>query len=139
MGGGYGQNFAMFANGSTNEPDFVPVPNAFAAQDSLHKWVVAELPLYSYGTASTEATGHATQCLWKDTQTIGCHTMQCGGKMGDPMLKFAYRTICNYFPEGNIADHFTENVLSQSCDLPCSRTSGFMRVEGAEPRSSATS
>ncbi|KAK5093610.1 hypothetical protein LTR70_004579 [Exophiala xenobiotica] len=49
-------------------------------------------------TGFTEETGHFTQLVWKDTQSVGCAVFACDGKngVGGHML------VCEYWPPGNI-------------------------------------
>ena len=49
-------------------------------------------------TGFSEATGHFTQLVWYDTQSVGCGWSDCNGKNGlDGVL-----LVCNYWPAGNV-------------------------------------
>lgn len=83
-----------------------------------------ERALYDFGTADganvtgfTEATGHFTQLVWKDTQSVGCGAYNCNGTNGLQGWMF----VCEYWPPGNIEGStpktknkfFKENVQAQ--------------------------
>lgn len=59
---------------------------------------------------SAPAYSHFTQIVWKATQTIGCGWASCppgfmwGGGNNEPFL------VCSYWPAGNYAGLFQENV-----------------------------
>lgn len=52
------------------------------------------------------AWGHLTQVVWKETTHVGCVTVNCPG------MDTNRYTICNYFPAGNMATKFAENVVA---------------------------
>jgi len=52
------------------------------------------------------AWGHLTQVIWKETTQVGCVTVNCPG-----MATNRY-TVCNYFPAGNMASRFAQNVVA---------------------------
>ena len=64
-------------------------------------------------TGFSEATGHFTQLVWKDTTTTGCAAVNCTGKGGMD----GFYVVCEYYPPGNIVGEnnlfFQENVQSQ--------------------------
>lgn len=84
-----------------------------------------ERGLYDFGggsgggdvTGFTEETGHFTQLVWKETQSVGCGVFACNGQndVGGYML------VCEYWPPGNIQGvnskdknvYFEENVQRQ--------------------------
>jgi hypothetical protein len=53
--------------------------------------------------------GHLTQVIWKATTHVGCVTVNCTGITN--MDTNAY-TVCNYFPAGNVASEFPDNVVA---------------------------
>ncbi|KPI45948.1 Protein PRY2 [Cyphellophora attinorum] len=49
-------------------------------------------------TGFTEATGHFTQLVWRDTVSVGCGWTDCGGENGvDGVI-----VVCDYYPAGNV-------------------------------------
>ncbi|MBS9783781.1 S-layer homology domain-containing protein [Candidatus Gracilibacteria bacterium] len=88
----YGENIS-FAN-------FVRTP-----REIVQGWY-DEKRFYDFARGEvTRKNGHFTQVVWKDTKEIGCATVDtCGGK-------YPYMTVCQYFPAGNYAGEFLENVL----------------------------
>jgi hypothetical protein len=99
--GGYGQNLATWGssgdisdrqiksgadgvteqwyNGEVNAWQFFGLDNPPASSD-LHEW------------------GHFTQVVWKDTQKVGCATVQCPA--GTTLSLPSWYTVCNYSPPG---------------------------------------
>ncbi|OKL55793.1 hypothetical protein UA08_08857 [Talaromyces atroroseus] len=69
-----------------------------------------------YGEASPsmsdfDSWGHFSQIVWVDTTSVGCATVTCDplGNSGSSMsLPF---TVCNYYPAGNYAGEYGDNVL----------------------------
>lgn len=72
-----------------------------------------EISMYNWNSPGyTEATGHFTQLIWKDSTQMGCAKVTCDN---------AWRqyTICEYSPRGNVvgtdsgttAKFFGANVL----------------------------
>jgi hypothetical protein len=59
-----------------------------------------EIKLYNFnGGDFSEATGHATQMLWKGSTQLGC-----GWAPGCQLL------VCHYDPPGNVIGQFSQNV-----------------------------
>ena len=64
-------------------------------------WYNNEIENYNpyYGmdtpTGDLEGYGHATQVIWKGSETVGCATYDCrGAALG------MWYTVCNYYPFG---------------------------------------
>ena len=98
-GGPYGENLAAgFAN----------------VTDSVDGWG-NERAEYNFNTPTgfSEATGHFTQLVWKDTTSTGCAAVNCTGKGG----MTGFFLVCEYSPPGNVVgdnnEFFLENVQSQ--------------------------
>ncbi|KAJ9655237.1 hypothetical protein H2198_005853 [Neophaeococcomyces mojaviensis] len=49
-------------------------------------------------TGFSEATGHFTQLVWKNTQTVGCGAYNCSGTNGIG----GWMLVCEYWPPGNV-------------------------------------
>lgn len=75
--------------------------------------------LFSFGsdaanyTGFSEATGHFTQLVWRDSVCVGCGWTDCGGRNGiDGVL-----LVCEYWPAGNVMGEgnrwFRQNVGPQ--------------------------
>lgn len=69
-----------------------------------------EINSYSYSQPGfTEATGHFSQLVWKDTRESGCHIRDCSHKLDGWYL------MCEFSPAGNIVgdggSYFKSNVL----------------------------
>ncbi|WWD21041.1 hypothetical protein CI109_105522 [Kwoniella shandongensis] len=85
--------------------DGTPTPqgavDAWMAEASQYDW---NNPVYS------EATGHFTQVVWKDTTRIGCYIAQCAA--GKVSSDAGFQTACEYDPAGNYvnAGEFQANV-----------------------------
>jgi hypothetical protein len=75
-------------------------PNPTQPHTPRHKAWYDELASYSYGNGGfSEATGHATQLLWKGSTQLGC-----GYAPGCKLL------VCRYNPPGNVMGQFDDNV-----------------------------
>ena len=59
---------------------------------------------FTHGVFSHE-TGHFTQLVWKGSQEVGFATAK------SPSM---YYTVAMYFPAGNVAGQFTQNVVLAS-------------------------
>ena len=77
-----------------------------------------ERALYSWKgtqTGFTEATGHFTQLVWKDTTSVGCAAVDCHGVSGSNIQ--GVFLVCEYWPAGNIVgdndQYFEDNVGKQ--------------------------
>lgn len=103
-GGGYGQNIgagaptdqvsALISNNMYNdEIGFYPGYNSEPDMSDFHHW------------------GHFSQIVWKETQEVGCATVNCPGGLANtgegvnPDF-----TVCNYRPVGNVAGAYAANV-----------------------------
>ncbi|KAL1849168.1 hypothetical protein VTK73DRAFT_9934 [Phialemonium thermophilum] len=53
----------------------------------------------------SEATGHFTQLVWKNTSDVGCGRRLCGQR--------GWFLVCEYWPRGNIIGQFGEQVGKQ--------------------------
>lgn len=106
-GGGYGQNIAAG----------VSADNVGSVITSL--FYNNECGLYDgqYGKANPnmqlfEKFGHFTQIVWKNTQSVGCATVDCSGRglanTGGGISP--YFTVCNYKGPGNYAGQYGTNV-----------------------------
>jgi hypothetical protein len=66
----------------------------------------------SLGNDIFHEVGHLTQVLWKGTTSVGCTSVDCGADMtieGQASNLNKY-TVCNYYPAGNIATLYADNV-----------------------------
>jgi len=64
---------------------------------------------YSFAKAEfSEATGHFTQMVWKDTKTVGCGSRKCGSSSSP-----SWYVVCEYYPRGNVIGYFAQNVQAQ--------------------------
>ncbi|KAF2994806.1 hypothetical protein E8E13_001571 [Curvularia kusanoi] len=89
----------------------------------------------------SSSTGHFTQLVWRSTTTVGCARTQCdGGEKGGKGDAPGWYLVCEYFPAGNVLDHFQENVLPQLPDDEVPTASGGPSVTGVlEPTETASS
>ncbi|OCF72453.1 hypothetical protein I204_06832 [Kwoniella mangroviensis CBS 8886] len=74
-------------------------------EDKLYNW---NNPSYS------DATGHFTQVVWKNTTSVGCWIAECPqGSVVGPQYDQSFQTACEYDPAGNFVgeQNFRENVL----------------------------
>ncbi|KAI9772290.1 MAG: hypothetical protein M1840_001039 [Geoglossum simile] len=94
-------------------------PNASAA---VQGWG-DERAKYDFAKAKfSDATGHFTQLVWKDTKTVGCGRKQCGSSTSP-----SWYVVCEYYPRGNVVGYFTQNVQEQ---IKSPSKSSALRVEG---------
>lgn len=88
--------------------DVIASVDAWGNERALYSWSGSE-------TGFTEATGHFTQLVWKDTTSVGCAAVDCKDVSGTD-IQGVY-LVCEYWPAGNIVgdnDHyFQENVGQQ--------------------------
>ncbi|KAI0433866.1 PR-1-like protein [Xylaria sp. FL1042] len=97
-GGPYGENLALgFGN----------------ATASVEAWG-EEGREYHYGKPGfSEATGHFTQLVWKNTSDVGCGRRLCDGK--------GWYLVCEYWPRGNVIGAFEDQV-----DKPVNSAAGMV-------------
>ncbi|TVY86734.1 Repressed by EFG1 protein, partial [Lachnellula willkommii] len=98
-GGPTGENLAAgYANASASV-------DAWGLERGKYNW---KSPGFS------EATGHFTQLVWRNTTSVGCGRTSCGGKNGTP----GWYVVCEYYPPGNVEgssnQFFKDNVKVQS-------------------------
>lgn len=106
--GGYGQNIAAG----------VPADNVSAVITDL--FYNGEVGWYAdlYGQAQPDQTnfekyGHFTQIVWKDTVSVGCASYDCSSQGLSPFQGENIEptfTVCNYYPPGNYANEYADNV-----------------------------
>lgn len=87
-GGDYGENIAI----------------GLSTEGTVHGWY-GEIKDYNYSNPGfTEAAGHFTQLVWKDSQQVGCAIRYCNSYWGNLI-------ICEYDPSGNYLGEFQDNVM----------------------------
>ncbi|CAI6341808.1 unnamed protein product [Periconia digitata] len=65
------------------------------------------------------STGHFTQLVWKETESVGCGRARCDGDKGKKKMKKrgdkapGWFVVCEYWPRGNVLTQFTKNVQPQ--------------------------
>lgn len=92
---GYGENIAAGFG------------NNYAPMTGVQDWY-GEIFGYKPSMGYSDARGHATQMGWKDTKQVGCGVAVCpatslGLSTGSEKSVFL---VCNYYPAGNVIDHF---------------------------------
>lgn len=97
--------------GPTGENLVAGFPNVSASVDT---WGL-ERESYDWKKPGfSEATGHFTQLVWRNTTSVGCGRMNCTGENGTP----GWYVVCEYYPQGNIVgddnQYFKDNVLAQT-------------------------
>ncbi|CAK7242788.1 MAG: hypothetical protein STHCBS139747_004290 [Sporothrix thermara] len=96
-GGPYGENIAVGYQ---------------SVQDAVDAWG-NERSKYSFNDPGfSEATGHFTQLVWKNSTSVGCGRKLCGGK-ADGSKSTGWFLVCEYWPRGNIIGQFAEEVGRQ--------------------------
>jgi hypothetical protein len=78
------------------------------AQTTVDLWY-DEVKQYDFSSPGfSEATGHFTQMVWKNSTELGCAMANCSGET---------LWICRYSPAGNIINpgQFEQNVLPPTC------------------------
>ena len=79
---------------------------AFGPDDVVGKWV-DERKVYRYGDGGFSGnTGHFTQVVWKQSQRVGCGSVECKGQQ---------IVVCQYDPPGNFKGQFAQNVSRPKC------------------------
>jgi len=74
----------------------------YSGADAVNDWY-NEISAYDFNNpGDSEATGHFTQVVWKETKKVGCGVAQCS----DGALY-----VCNYEPAGNMQGAYPDNVL----------------------------
>lgn len=64
-----------------------------------------EIKDYDYSHPNfTEAAGHFTQVVWKDSKQVGCAIRYCNSYWGNLI-------VCEYDPSGNYLGEFEDNVM----------------------------
>ncbi|CAK7231600.1 hypothetical protein SBRCBS47491_007988 [Sporothrix bragantina] len=97
-GGPYGENIAVGYQ---------------SVQSAVDAWG-NERSEYNYNSPGfTEATGHFTQLVWKDSLTVGCGRKLCGGK-ADGSKSTGWFLVCEYWPRGNVIGQFAQEVGRQT-------------------------
>jgi hypothetical protein len=78
-----------------------------------------ERAMYSWKGSQTgfsEATGHFTQLVWKDTTSVGCAAVDCA-HVSKSNIQGVF-LVCEYWPPGNVVGennlYFQENVGKQA-------------------------
>lgn len=93
QGGPYGENMALGFRTPALAID------AWAGEERDYNW---DRDTFS------ESTGHFTQLVWKNTDSVGCGAAHCnneatGGAKG-------WFMVCEYTPRGNVIGQFRDNV-----------------------------
>ncbi|KAG6013705.1 hypothetical protein E4U54_006423 [Claviceps lovelessii] len=70
------------------------------------------------------ATGHFTQVVWKNTQSVGCAWNKCNGGDGKAI---GYYVVCRYSPPGNYLGQFGTQVGRQTSGSPGDVFTIYMR------------
>ncbi|KAG6278366.1 hypothetical protein E4U47_005681 [Claviceps purpurea] len=65
----------------------------------------------------SEATGHFTQVVWKNTKTVGCAWNYCG-RSGGAGKALGYYVVCKYSPPGNYKGQYADQVGRQTKGNP---------------------
>ncbi len=58
-------------------------------------------------TNNFHAWGHFSQIVWRNTQQVGCATVQCASLANDNSGARPYFTVCDYAPPGNFGGQYT--------------------------------
>src|SRR5690349_14211902 len=82
---GYGENLAR------GYPDITSAVDAWGNERDLYDFSGSQ-------SGFSEATGHFTQLVWKDTQSGGCGVFDGDGKNGVG----GWMLVCEYWPPGNV-------------------------------------
>ncbi|GAA5829910.1 hypothetical protein JCM11251_007929 [Rhodosporidiobolus azoricus] len=102
--GGYGEN--LFGVAPVKEDAPPDAAGGIAGWNDEVKMYVFEPPM-----GFTHETGHFTQTVWKGTTQVGCAMRPCKGLFQSG--EFGNYLVCEYYPPGNYADQFEENVLPE--------------------------
>lgn len=96
------------SNGPTGENLALGYPDMASAIDAWGN----ERDMYDFGASVgfSKETGHFTQLVWKETESMGCAAVDCKGKND---LK-GHIVVCEYWPPGNMVGegnkYFRKNV-----------------------------
>jgi hypothetical protein len=98
--------------GETSYKEYVGKPST--QDEVLTRAITAwygTITLYDFKKPEFSAkSGHSSQLLWKSSTMIGCAMQLCQETPGNTgVYNFV---VCSYFPPGNIAGKFAENVQS---------------------------
>ncbi|CAG8953039.1 hypothetical protein HYFRA_00003232 [Hymenoscyphus fraxineus] len=83
--------------------------------ESVDAWGL-ERTNYNYSKPGfSEATGHFTQLVWKESREVGCARVECPptNRPPNPLVP-AWYVVCQYYPPGNIPGEYQKNVTPQS-------------------------
>ncbi|KZF26843.1 PR-1-like protein [Xylona heveae TC161] len=86
---------------------------------------------YNYNKPGfSEKTGHFTQLVWAATKSVGCGRKSCSsGSKSDGAN--GWIIVCEYWPPGNVAGEYQQNVHKQSSSSSNSN-SNSQHVQGGE-------
>ena len=59
-------------------------------------------------TGFSNATGHFTQLVWKDTKSVGCGRKECDN--GNNAGSQGWLVVCEYWPAGNVEGEYKSQV-----------------------------
>ena len=75
---------------------------------AIDAWA-AEANAYNFGRAEfSESTGHFTQLVWKNTDSVGCGAANCDNDADNGA--HGWFMVCEYTPRGNVVGRFERNV-----------------------------
>ncbi|KAF7113634.1 hypothetical protein CNMCM5793_002990 [Aspergillus hiratsukae] len=105
-GGGYGQNIGY---GVSADEVGVMITNLmyndeFAYFDGLYGEANPNMAYF-------EKWGHFSQIVWKGSVSVGCATVVCDSLGNVDSSAPSPFTVCNYYPPGNYAGEYGDNVL----------------------------
>lgn len=69
-----------------------------------------ERKLYNFDrpTGFSMSTGHFTQLIWKNTNSVGCGRVDCDNSATDGAS--GWLVVCEYWPAGNVIGDFKNQV-----------------------------
>lgn len=62
-------------------------------------------------TGFSMSTGHFTQLVWKNTNSVGCGRVDCDNSATDGAS--GWLVVCEYWPAGNVIGDFKNQVQKQ--------------------------